>query len=211
MITAEQIIRVSPAAKPYAAQLVRQMAESGILANPKRASMFLGQIAVESGNFSTVMENLNYSAKALKTMFGRHRISLADADKFGRTETQPAHQNAIANIIYGGDFGLKQLGNTNAGDGWRFRGRGLKQLTGRDNYRRFSRFWLGDDTLLTQPDRVADPDGAVASAVWFWSTKGLNEIADKGTVEAVTKIVNGGINGLTERKQWTENYRRAMT
>lgn len=206
MIRSDDIVKVAPAAAPYAAQLVRQMAEAGIMANRNRASRFLGQIHVESGGFRAVTENLNYSADALKKMFGRHRISIADAEKFGRTATQPAHQNAIANILYGGEWGAKNLGNTQAGDGWRFRGRGLKQLTGRDNYRRFSRAWQGDESLLTNPDRVAEPDGAVASAVWFWVANGLNEIADRGTVEDVTRKVNGGQIGIADRKTWTDRY-----
>ena len=206
MIRADDIVRIAPAAKPYAGELVRQMAEAGIMANQKRASRFLGQIHVESGGFSAVTESLNYSAAALKSMFGRHRISIADADKFGRTSTQKANQNAIANILYGGEWGRKNLGNTHAGDGWKFRGRGLKQLTGRDNYRRFSRAWLGDESLLDDPDRVARPDGAVASAVWFWAANGLNEIADRGTVEDVTRKVNGGQMLIEDRRAWTDRY-----
>lgn len=77
---------------------------------------------VESGGFRTVTESLNYSSDALKNMFGRHRISLADADKFGRNADHEAHQNALANILYGGEWGAKNLGNTQQGDGWRFRG-----------------------------------------------------------------------------------------
>lgn len=206
MIRPDDIVSIAPAAKPYAVQLVKQCAEAGIMANQKRISRFLGQIHVESGGFSSVTESLNYSAAALKATFGRHRISIEDADRFGRTAMQSANQSAIANILYGGDFGRKQLGNTQAGDGWKFRGRGLKQLTGRDNYRRFSRAWLGDESLLDNPDRVAEPDGAVASAVWFWVSNGLNEIADRGTVEDVTRKVNGGQIGITERKEWTARY-----
>lgn len=209
MITAAAIARIAPAAEPYASELVLQMAEAGIQTTAKRACMFLGQVHVESGGFTRVVENLNYKASALKVMFGRHRISLADCDRFGRTEDHPANQNAIANLIYGGEFGRKQLGNTEPGDGWKFRGRGLKQLTGRDNYRRFSRSWLGDESLLANPDRVAEPDGAVASAIWFWASKQLNLEADRGTVESVTKIVNGGVNGLSDRIRWTNTYRSA--
>lgn len=209
MITAAAIAKIAPAAAPYAVELVKQMTEAGIQANPKRASMFLGQAHVESGGFTKVVESLNYKASSLKALFGRHRISLADCDRFGRTKDHPANQSAIANLIYGGEFGRKQLGNTEAGDGWKFRGRGLKQLTGRDNYRRFSRAWLGDESLLVTPDRVADADGAVASAIWFWATKQLNAEADRGTVETVTKIVNGGDNGLSERIRWTAAYRSA--
>lgn len=223
MITAQAITRIAPAAAKYADELVKQMKAAGIMDNVKRASMFLGQVHVESGGFRTVVESLNYSADAIIKTFGRHRISEADAKKFGRIDAevrkrtgwklpdQPAHQNALANILYGGEWGRKNLGNTQPGDGWRFRGRGLKQLTGRDNYRRFSRAWLGDESLLDNPDRVAQPDGAVASAIWFWRANGLNEIADRGSVDAVTKVVNGGTLGLSDRKTWTQKYAAAWT
>ena len=218
MITAQAITRIAPAAAKYADELVKQMKAAGIMDNVKRASMFLGQVHVESGGFRTVVESLNYSADAILKTFGRHRISEADAKKFGRIDAdvrkrtgwkladQPAHQNALANILYGGEWGRKNLGNTQPSDGWRFRGRGIKQLTGRDNYRRFSRAWLGDESLLENPDRVANPDGAVASAIWFWRANGMNEIADRGSVDAVTKVVNGGTLGLSDRKTWTQKY-----
>lgn len=209
MISAAAIVKIAPAAEKYAGELVKQMAESGIMATQKRAAMFLGQIHVECGGFTTVTESLNYSATALKSLFGRHRISLQEADTFGRTPGKPANQSALANILYGGEWGKRNLGNTEAGDGWRFRGRGLKQLTGRSNYSRFSKAWLGDLSLLETPDRVAQPDGAVASAVWFWMANGLNEIADRGTVEDVTRKVNGGTNGLQDRKLWTSRYKPA--
>lgn len=209
MIRADAIEKIAPAAKPYASELVKQMAEAGIMANQKRAAMFLGQVHVESGGFRSVVESLNYADTALIAMFGRHRISVEDARKFGRRAGQQANQNALANILYGGEWGAKNLGNTQPGDGWRFRGRGLKQLTGRDNYRRFSRAWLGDESLLLNPGRVAEPDGAVASAVWFWAVNGLNELADRGTAEQVTRVVNGAQNGLADRKLWTERYRDA--
>lgn len=206
MIPASSIIRIAPAAAKYADELVKQMRSARIMDNQRRASMFLGQVHVESGGFSNVTESLNYSSDALKSMFGRHRISIEDADKFGRNASHAAHQNAIANILYGGDWGAKNLGNTKPGDGWKFRGRGLKQLTGRDNYRRFSRAWLGDESLLDNPDRVAQPDGAVASAIWFWNANSLNAVADRGSVDDVTKIVNGGSIGISDRKTWTQRY-----
>lgn len=207
MITAKAIIEIAPAAEPYAVELAKQMAEAGIQANPRRAAMFLGQIMVESGGFTQVVESLNYRADALKKLFGRHRISLEECELYGRTENHPANQRMLANILYGREFGAKNLGNTQAGDGWNFRGRGLKQLTGRDNYRRFSRAWRGDESLLAEPDLVAEPAGAVASAIWFWASKQLNAEADRGTVESVTRLVNGGQIGLAERKKWTEAFR----
>lgn len=227
MIRAENIVKIAPAAAPYAGQLVRQAAEAGIMANQRRMAHFLAQIQVECEGYAKVVEGLNYAADALINKFGRHRISVADAQKFGRIDAkvrqrtgwvlkdQPANQSAIANIIYGGTFGRDELGNTQAGDGFKFRGRGCKQLTGRENYRKFSRAWLGDESLLANPERVADPDGAVASAVWFWAANGLNAIADSAPVlphvdedgcKRVTRKVNGGLNGYPERLEWTERY-----
>lgn len=213
MITAKAIIEVAPAAAPYASELVKQMQEARIQDNPKRAAMFLGQIHQESGGFTAVVESLSYRAGSdmMRKFIAWGRITPADAQKFGKTPEHPANQSALANILYGGEFGRRELGNTQPGDGWKFIGRGLKQLTGRDNYRRFSRAWLGDESLLEAPERVAQPDGAVASAIWFWVSKQLNAEADRGTVESVTRIVNGGAVGLVERKKWTDLYRAKWT
>lgn len=210
MLTAEKLISVCPAAAPYALELIKQAAEAGIMANPNRGCIFLGQICVESQGFEAVVESLNYRANsdAMKRFIRWGRISSTDAEKFGKTPEHPANRSALANILYGGEWGKKNLGNTEAGDGWRFRGRGLKQLTGRDNYRRFSKSWLGDESLLTNPDRVAESDGAVASAIWFWGNKKLNAVADRGNVAEVTKLVNGGDMGLADRIRWTETFRK---
>jgi len=223
MISASAIVSVTPAAEKYADELVRQMTDVGIT-TPELAAHFLGQIHVESGGFTRVVESLNYAADALINGFGRHRISVADAKKFGRIDEkvrqrtgwrlpdQAAQPNPIANILYGGEWGRANLGNVASGDGWRFRGRGLKQLTGRDNYRRFSLHWLGTDELLLRPDRVAEPDGAVASAIWFWQDRGLSNLVRQGaSVEAVTKKVNGGQKGLAQRKEWTAKYLAALS
>lgn len=218
MITAQAITRIAPAAAKYADELVRQMKAAGVMNNVRRASMFLASVHVETGGFTAKTESLNYAADALIRMFGRHRISEADAKKFGRIDAavrqrtgwnlpdQPAHENALANILYGGEWGAKNLGNTKPGDGWKFRGRGGKQTTGRANYRAFSRAWLGDESLLENPERVADPDGWVASAVFFWKSKGLNEVADRQGMDAVTKIINGGLTAIGDRKSWMVKY-----
>src|SRR4051794_31046694 len=100
MISAQPIVKIAPAASVYADELVRQMRSARIMDNVRRASGFLGQVHVESGGFRIVTENLNYSSESLKKMFGRYRISLSDADKFGRNSEHEAHQNAIANILY---------------------------------------------------------------------------------------------------------------
>lgn len=213
MITAQAITRIAPAAAPYAQELVRQMKAAGIMNSVRRASMFLGQVHTETGGFTAKTESLNYAydSPMMRKFISWGRISDDDARKFGRTADHPAHQNALANILYGGEWGRKNLGNTQPGDGWKFRGRGGKQLTGRANYRKFSRAWLGDDSLLDNPDRVAQPDGWVASAIHFWKSNGLNEVADRGSVDDVTKIVNGGTVGLSDRKTWTLKYAGAWS
>lgn len=209
MISAGAIVKIAPAATPYAAELVRQMVEAGIQDNIERASKFLGQIHVESGGFARVVESMAYSPERLLTIFRGRNGGINDLAEARALVANG--QKAVANFVYGGKFGLKRLGNTQLDDGWNFRGRGLKQLTGRDNYRRFSLGWLGVDDLLNTPYRVAEPDGAVASAVWFWVNKGLNAIADSGDITDVTLKVNGGNIGLQERIKWTIEYREAWT
>jgi putative chitinase len=168
------------------------------ITTPRRIAGFLSQIAHESGRLGTLEENLNYSVEALLSKFGRHRISEADARRHGRTASQRANQEALANLLYGGEWGRKNLGNFVHGDGWRYRGRGLKQLTGRANYDRCGAA-IGED-LLSHPDRLLMPVNAALSAGWFWKTNGLNELADRGDVPGMTKRINGGNFGLPERQ-----------
>lgn len=171
-------------------------------------SHFLGQVFVESGGFKTLKESLNYSVDGLLKTFSRSRISAADAAKYGRTGSQSANQQALANILYGGTWGANNLGNTSQGDGWKFIGRGLKQLTGRSNYTAYSKATYGDDRIVRDPTLLEKLPDAALSAGWFWKSKGLNAIADSGSVEAVTRRVNGGTNGLADR---TTATRRALS
>ena len=168
---------------------------------------FLSQVGHESGGLTTVVENLNYRVEALLSMFGRHRISEEDARKYGRTPDQPANQEAIANCLYGGAWGEKNLGNTEEGDGWKYRGRGLKQLTGRLNYRLCGE-GLGLN-LIDDPDALAEPAAAALSAAWFWASRrpGIEDAAKAQDVARVTKLINGGDIGLTQR---TALFRRAL-
>lgn len=167
------------------------------ITTPKRMAGFLSQISHESAKFTQLTESLNYSVDGLMLTFGRHRISKEDAWEFGRTMKRQANQIAIANAVYGGEWGRKNLGNTMPGDGWKFRGRGLKQLTGRDNYARCGAA-IGEK-LTDDPDRLLMPINACLSAGWFWKTNNLNAWADRGDVPGMTKIVNGGANGLPQR------------
>jgi len=138
-MTLEDLMICTGAKKEHAERFLKPIEEAMDLYGidtPQRQAGFLSQIGHESGGLSILTENLNYRVEALMSMFGRHRISEADCKKYGRTKDQPADQERIANLIYGGDWGVKNLGNTEPGDGWKYRGRGLKQLTGRDNYKR---------------------------------------------------------------------------
>lgn len=199
-LTVAQIVKAS-GARPAEAEkflpFLQGTCKAYEITTPRRIAGFLSQIGHESAGFTRLTESLDYSVDALLSVFGRHRISEEQAKRYGRTPYQKAHQQAIADTVYGGPWGVKHLGNTQPGDGWRFRGRGLKQLTGRDNYRRCG-MALGED-FITNPDRLLMPVNAALSAGWFWSSHGLNQYADRGDVPSMTKIINGGTNGLDRR------------
>jgi len=171
------------------------MSESGIIA-PIDQAMFIAQMGHESGGFTRLVENLNYAAENLVPKFGRHRITVQQAAALGRTATQPANQKAIANLVYGGEWGKKNLGNQVAGDGWRYRGRGLKQITGLSNYRNCGHALKLD--LVTRPELLEQDEYAARSAAWFYVSHGC--LLYSGDVERVTLIINGGRNGLDDRR-----------
>ena len=160
-----------------------------------RLAAFLANTGHETNGGSALVESLNYSAEALVSKFGRHRITVEQASQLGRTARHPAQQEALANQLYGGEWGRKNLGNTEPGDGWRFRGRGLVQLTGRANYQRFAvtnRVPLNNALLAS----LEAPSTATVSAAHFWRLAGCNAIADTGDIAAVRQRVNGGHLGL---------------
>jgi putative chitinase len=155
----------------------------------QRQAMFLAQLAHESGNFKHVSENLNYSAEALRRVFKKYFLTDELALMYAR---QP---EKIANRVY-----ANRMGNAeeSSGDGWKYRGRGLIQLTGKDNYAAFS--LKANNNALLEPDLVAQPELAAESAGWFWDTNGLNKLSDTGDVRAATRRINGGFNGLADRE-----------
>ena len=165
------------------------------ITNERRVAHFLSQTAHESGGYKRLEENLNYSAKALRAVFGRYfgPAPKRDADEYHR---QP---EMIANYVYMDEFRKYKMGNTEDGDGWRFRGRGLKQLTGRENYTRFGKS-IGM-SAEEAAEYVATPGGAVESACWFWDANNLNDIADSDDVKRMTKKINGGTIGLEDRQK----------
>ncbi|AKU43454.1 endolysin [Caulobacter phage Sansa] len=161
---------------------------------------FLAHAATES-KLRPIAENLNYSVDGLIESFGRHRISIAEAQKYGRAPGRPANQEMIANIVYGGEWGRKNLGNTQPGDGWERRGMGIIQNTGRAAQREAGKR-VGMD-FEARPELLLTLEGAVAGAVGFWIWKGLNAICMQpgDTTEAETRAINGGFNGLEERRR----------
>ena len=174
------------------------------ITNAKRIAGFISQCAHESRDFTALEENLNYSEKALNSVFGRY---------FGQGKRNAAeyarNPEKIANYVYMDEFRRSPLGNTQSGDGWRFRGRGLKQLTGRSNYTRFAKDY--DMTAEQAAEWLETKQGALASALWFWNTNRLNDIADTGNVRALTKKINGGDIGLEDRQRRYNNCIQALT
>ena len=163
---------------------------------PKRIAGFISQCAHESYDFRRIQENLNYSESALNTVFSRY----FGTGRGKRNAKDYARQpEKIANYVYMDKYRTKKgaLGNIYDGDGWRFRGRGLKQLTGRNNYEAFGK--TVGMTAEQAAEYVATPKGAVESACWFWDRAKLNRIADKGDIVAMTKKINGGTIGLEDR------------
>jgi putative chitinase len=166
---------------------------------PLRLAHFLAQCGHESGGFRATQENLNYSAKGLMGIFKKYFPTLALAQAYERKPEK------IANRVYGGRMGN---GPEASGEGYKFRGRGYIQLTGKENYTAFGKS-IGEDMTVNQ-DKVSGPY-ALLSAAWFFSKNGLHRIADEGSSDAVvtkiTKRVNGGTIGLADRiKHFKEYY-----
>ncbi|WP_278495571.1 glycoside hydrolase family 19 protein [Pantoea vagans] len=164
------------------------------ISTPLRQAHFLAQTGHESAGFLKVEEGLNYSENALTAMFGK-RITAEQARAYGRNAMHPANQKMIASIIYANRNGN---GDINSGDGYRYRGRGLIQITGKANYEALVK-QLGAD-VVTNPDLLLGYRFAAMSAAAWWKNHGLNELADSDDVTRITRVINGGTNGLDDRK-----------
>lgn len=204
MLTEQELKKHYPNSKAdVCAALVKSLKMLGEkygLNTPKRLAHFLAQTAHESGGFRAIEENLNYSAEGLDKIFPKYF-------KNAGRKAQDYHRQPekIANVVYASRMGN---GDTASGDGFRFRGRGLIQLTGRSNYTNFAK-----DMGISVDEAVAylgTPDGAVESAAWFWNKNGLNALADKDDVVAVTKKINGGTIGLEDRKKHTAEFKHLL-
>lgn len=204
-ITEDKLLSVIGAAFPmcknkeaWASAIIPALDKYKINTAPRIAS-FLGQIAHESGQFNTLQENLYYTAPRLMKVWPKRFPDLATAQRYEKNAPK------LGNYVYANRIGN---GPESSGDGFRYRGRGLIQLTGRSNYLSASSN-IGID-LLNDPDKLLEPRYAALSAAWFWASHGLNELADDETDDndledftAITKIINGGTAGLHERLKLT--------
>jgi len=185
-----QIIPKNPYIEQWCSALNKLLPDYGI-DTPQRVSAFLAQCAHESGNFVFLKENLNYRAASLRKIFSKYFPTDALAEQYAAL---PNKAEAIANRIYANRMGN---GPEESGDGFRYCGRGLIQLTGRNNYESFA------DSIESTPEEVSQYletfEGAVQSACWFWETNNLNQFADTDDIKTMTKRINGGFIGLEDR------------
>jgi putative chitinase len=166
---------------------------------PERVAAFIAQCAHESGNFRFLTENLNYRWETLRKLFSKYFPTDELAKQY---EKKP---EKIANRIYGGRMGN---GPEETGDGFRYCGRGLIQLTGRANYEAFA------DSIESTPEEVSEYlqtfEGAVQSACWFWESNNLNQYADSNDIKTMTKRINGGYIGLADREKHYEHAKHVF-
>lgn len=157
-----------------------------------RIAAFLAQCGHESAGWTVFEENLNYSAKGLNNTFKKYFPTVESAQPYARKPQM------IANKVYGNRMGN---GPESSGDGWKYRGRGPIQLTGKENYTRFAKEMFEDwQNVVDNPDWVtADRDFALMSAIWFWNNNKLNQWVDSGDFKELTRRINGGYNGLADR------------
>ena len=188
LITQQQLLQILPQARQVAGFFVPALNAAMTrfkINSPVRMAAFIAQVGHESGQLTRMVENLNYSSDRLQAVWP-NRFDAVLAAQVARKPEQ------IANIAYGG-----RMGNALPGDGWKYRGRGLIQLTGANNYRAAGAA-LGLD-LVNHPELVEQPETAALVAGWFWQSNGLNELADSGQFAKITRTINGGLTGQADR------------
>jgi len=164
--------------------------------SPQRVAAFIAQCTHESGGFKRLKENLNYKWESLRKVFPKYFSTDELAQEYAHKQEQ------IANRVYGGRMGN---GDESSGDGFRYCGRGLIQLTGKNNYTKFAES-IGM-AVEEVPALLETFEGAVKSACWFWKTNNLNQYADSGDILTMTKRINGGTIGLEDR---IKHYNHAL-
>jgi putative chitinase len=197
----QQIIPKNPYIDQWCSALNQLLPDYGI-DTPQRVAAFLAQCAHESGNFVFLKENLNYRAASLRKIFPKYFPTDELANQYA---SQPNKAEAIANRIYANRMGN---GPEESGDGFRYCGRGLIQLTGRNNYEAFA------DSIESTPEEVSiyleTFEGAVQSACWFWETNNLNQFADTDDIKTMTRRINGGFIGLEDRIKHYEHAKHVF-
>lgn len=195
-ITEAQLLRIYPNASQRAGVFVpalNRAMQRYRIDSPVRQAAFLAQIGHESAQLSRLVENLNYSAEGLAATWPK-RYRSADGKPNALALNLARHPQAIANNTYAARNGN---GDEASGDGWAYRGRGLLQITGRANYRAAGQ-GIGLP-LEDEPELLEQPEFAALSTAWWWSNHGLNELADAGKFEQITRVINGGLNGQADR------------
>lgn len=212
MFTKETLLEVCPNASRSKLDLDQLSWQLGIALNSLiadsdfglnsiyRQAAFLAQTGHESANFQAVSENLNYSQRALLSVFKKYFPTEDLAAAYAR---QP---EKIANRVYGNRMGN---GPEESGDGWKFRGRGLIQLTGKNNYEACaSELYIN---LIEEPEWLETPQGAVQSALWYWNKNDLNSYADREDLRGMTRVINGGYHGFADRIARYEKAKRILS
>lgn len=203
---------LAPRAKPSildAFSLADAVLPAHDIVPPLRLPHFLAQVLHESGGLSQDEESLAYSAQALRKTWPKRFPDDGTASRYAPLSVPPGQERefrkiALANLVYGG-----RMGNSLPGDGWRYRGRGLIQVTGREMYARIGAR-LGID-LVEQPDQACNPLHSLSVAACLWTLKGCNAPADAGDLAGVTRLINGGLIGLPERKATLIAVKAALT
>jgi putative chitinase len=195
-VTADDLKRFAPKitddnAAAIAHYFMQYAPEYGVT-TPYSVQYFFANGAHETGGFTRFEENLNYSAERLVQVFPKY-FTAAQANNYARIPIN------IANRVYASRMGN---GPESSGDGWKYRGRGIFQLTGKDNYRAASQHLYSDSSLLDHPEDVSKPVLAVRTALHFWKSRGLTPLADARNFKAVVQAINGGLNGLGDRSEW---------
>lgn len=190
-ISRDQLERMIPGIDPDVwLDKMNDILERYKINNEKRIASFMANCAHESGNFNILEENLNYSAQGLMRSWPARFPTMEIATKYARNPKK------IANRAYADRMGN---GPESTGEGWKYRGRGLIQLTGKINYRTCSYDLFQDETLVDSPDLLLEPEYALHSACWFWDKNNINLPADREDHKKVCRIINGGLNGLEDR------------
>jgi putative chitinase len=192
----QQLIPKNPYVKQWHNALAQLLPEYEIN-NPQRIAAFIAQCAHESGNFTALRENLNYRWQTLRKIFPKYFPTDEKAQQYA---SMPNKQQAIASLVYANRMGN---GPPESGDGYRYAGKGLIQLTGKDNYSWFAAS-LGI-SVEEAAEYLETFEGAAQSACWFWETNKLNQWADTGDILTLTKRINGGTIGLEDRKKHYEH------